>query len=69
MAEDPTVWGIHMGRHVGSRPVDGNYVAIGWGELGDISQIKNGREGLKEALMRLVPGETKGAAPLHAGIL
>ena len=23
MAKTPTVWGIHMGRHVGSRPVNG----------------------------------------------
>lgn len=69
MGNTPTVWGIHMGRHVGSRPVDGGYVAIGWQELGDIRQIGNGREGLKEALLRLIPGETEGAAPVHAGVL
>ena len=69
MTNKPAVWGIHMGRHVGSRPVEGGYVAIGWQELGDIRQIKNGREGLKEALLRLVPGETEGAAPVHAGVL
>lgn len=69
MAKLPTVWGLHMGRHVGSRPVEEGYVAIGWHEVGDIRNIENGREGLKEALLRLVPGETEGAAPVHACVL
>ena len=31
-----TVWGLHMGRHVGMRPIEEKYVAIGWKEMGDI---------------------------------
>lgn len=30
------VWGIHMGEKVGSSPLDKNYVAIGWGKLGNL---------------------------------
>jgi restriction system protein len=37
--------------------------------VGDIRKIENGRDGLKEALLRLVPGETEGAAPVHAVVL
>ncbi len=69
MADSPTVWGVHMGRHVGSRPVEEGYVAIGWQELGDIRKIEGGREGLKEALLRVIPGETERAAQIHAGVL
>ena len=29
------VWGLHMGKHVGMRPEENNYVAIGWKEMGD----------------------------------
>lgn len=44
-----TVWGVHMGAHVGDRPIEGNYVAIVWNALGDIQKIGVSREAFKEA--------------------
>ena len=29
MTTNPTVWGVHMGVHVGDGPINGGYVAIG----------------------------------------
>ncbi|MHC3124147.1 MULTISPECIES: restriction endonuclease [Acinetobacter] len=46
----PNVWGIHMGVHVGTQPIEQNYIGIGWSELGDLSQIKADREAFKVAL-------------------
>lgn len=36
---DKTIWGIHMRRTHGLAPIEQSYVAIGWGELGDLSLI------------------------------
>ena len=49
------LWGVHMGRHVGSGPVEGGYVAIGWGELGDLRSIPPDREAFKAAHIRCLP--------------
>lgn len=50
MSDTPTVWGVHMGVHVGTEPVEKNYIGIGWSELGDLSQIDADREAFKFAL-------------------
>lgn len=68
MANQPAVWGVHMGRHVESRPVEENYVAIGWRGLGDIRTYAD-RDAFKEALTRRSSDEKRGAIPVHAGIL
>jgi len=39
-----------MGVHVGTQPIEQNYIGIGWSELGDLSQIKADREAFKVAL-------------------
>ncbi len=44
MANDPTVWGVHMGAHVADRPIDGKYVGIGWDKIGDLTKIEATRE-------------------------
>lgn len=62
------VWGVHMGEHVGASPIEQNYVAIGWGELGDLTQYAD-REALKEALARHYPDEKEGSRPVAAGVL
>ncbi|WP_333815804.1 restriction endonuclease [Tabrizicola sp.] len=69
MAKNPTVWGVHMGDHVGDRPTEGGYVAIGWHQLGDIRKIAGTREAFKAALVAGGRGEKEGAVPVHAGIL
>lgn len=41
--QDVAIWGVHMDRSVGTKPTDEGYVAIGWPQMGDLSQIKIGR--------------------------
>ena len=64
-----TVWGIHMGEHVGDKPLDGNYVAIGWPELGDIRNIPDSRDAFKTKLKAAIKYKSEGAIPVHAGVL
>ncbi|WP_417255071.1 restriction endonuclease [Celeribacter sp.] len=64
-----TVWGVHMGAHVGERPIDGGYVAIGWDALGDIRKIAPTRDAFKEAIAKAYPDIKAGAVPGTAGTL
>lgn len=68
MRMQPSVWGVHMGSHVGDRPIDNGYVAIGWSELGDVRAYPD-REALKTALAQYRDEIKAGAVPVHAGIL
>lgn len=68
MSEEIRVWGIHMGEHVGARPVEQGYVAIGWTALGDLRQYPD-RETLKLALATHYPDKKVGSRPVDAGIL
>lgn len=68
MNDQTKVWGIHMGAHVGSRPVEENYIAIGWQKLGDLRQYPD-REAYKTALAVHYPEEKEGSRPIGAGIL
>ncbi|WP_050523200.1 restriction endonuclease [Pseudorhodobacter wandonensis] len=67
MANNPTVWGVHMGAHVGDRPIDGGYVGIGWDKMGDLTQIAPDREAFKAALAVAYPDKKAGAIPVDAG--
>ena len=58
MSENPTVWGVHMGMHVGTEPIEKNYIGIGWSELGDLSQIAADREAFKIALHAVQPNSS-----------
>ncbi|MEG0342972.1 MAG: restriction endonuclease [Acinetobacter sp.] len=58
MSENPTVWGVHMGIHVGTLPIDQNYIGIGWSELGDLSQIEADRDAFKVALQEIQPNSS-----------
>jgi len=62
------VWGVHMGEHVGNRPLDEGYVAIGWSALGDPRQYAD-RETIKAALAEHYPDKKAGSRPVDAGIL
>lgn len=68
MAAIPAVWGIHMGEHVGARPLEGGYVAIGWPEIGDLRAYTD-RDALKRALADHYPGQKPGSWPVNAGVL
>lgn len=57
-----------MGEHVGARPIEQGYVAIGWSRLGDLRQYAD-REALKLALFQYYPEKKSGSRPVDAGIL
>lgn len=67
MAENPIVWGVHMGAHVSDRPIEGGYVGIGWPAMGDLTQIAPDREAFKAALAAAYPDKKAGAIPVDAG--
>lgn len=64
-----TVWGIHMPEDLGPEAVDGNYVAIGWDELGDLSSLPADREAIKTAIGVAYPDKKQGAIPVEAGVV
>lgn len=68
MTQYISVWGVHMGEHVGHRPVEQGYVAIGWTALGDLRQYPD-RDALKAALATSYPDKKPGSRPVDAGIL
>jgi restriction system protein len=53
MAEN-TLWGIHAGRHAEADPLflRENRVAIGWGEIGDLTKLRPTREAFKDEVAR-----------------
>ena len=67
MANNPTVWGVHMGAHVADRPIEGKYVGIGWDKIGDLTKIGPTREAFKVALQAAYPDKKPGAIPVDAG--
>jgi restriction system protein len=67
MANDVTMWGVHMGVHVEDRPIEGGYVAIGWPALGDARQVGMTREDYKRAMANAYVDIKPGAIPVDAG--
>ena len=61
------VWGVHMGEHVGNRPIDEGYVAIGSDGLGDLRTFKD-RDTIKAALLANNPDRKEAAVRVVAGI-
>lgn len=69
MRNDPVVWGIHMGQHHGTLPLDEGYVAVGWHEAGNIGLLPKTREAFKKRFVETFPGKSTGAVPVEAGVL
>lgn len=69
MAKEKTIWGVHMGTHHGSRPIDEGYIAIGWPKMGDLNTLPNDREPYKAKLAAVYPDKKPGAIPVDAGTL
>ncbi|MEQ1710115.1 MAG: restriction endonuclease [Hyphomicrobium sp.] len=69
MSGDKTIWGIHLEYSHGSKPVDQNFVAIGWAKIGDLSKLSPNRDAFKSAFVRAYPTEKPGAVPVKAGVL
>jgi restriction system protein len=67
--EERPIWGIHMGRDFNTRPIDENFVAIGWSQIGDLSKIPGDRESFKAAVAKTYPNIKPGAVPVVAGTL
>lgn len=69
MGVTPTIWGVHMSRHHGSRPIDEGYVSIGWPRMGDLGKLEDDREAYKVRLTEVYPDKKPGAIPVDAGTL
>ncbi|QPC94794.1 restriction endonuclease [Mesorhizobium sp. INR15] len=63
------LWGVHMDRTMGSQPIDGGFIAIGWAQLGDLSAIKSDRDTFKNVVRRTFPEAKQGSIPVQAGVL
>ena len=62
---DIKVWGIHTKDD--ELFLKENVIAIGWHEMGDISDIQNDREKLKQRFPLVYPNKKPGAAPTACG--
>ncbi|MBA3667638.1 MAG: restriction endonuclease [Sphingomonas sp.] len=67
MAQEQVVWGIHMTGVRDDAPIIGNYIAIGWRELGDPSRIAPNRSAFKAAYATTYPSSKPGTIPVSAG--
>jgi restriction system protein len=69
MAEEKTMWGLHMEWHHELRAIDQSYVAIGWTKVGNLSKIQPDRAAFKAAVQNAYPAYPPGAIPVIAGTL
>ena len=69
MADEKTIWGVHMPRSLGANPIDQGYIAVGWASLGDLSKLSQSRDAFKTAVNAKYPEFKVGAVPVHAGTL
>jgi restriction system protein len=67
MAEEHPIWGIHMNRDFGTRPISEGFVAIGWKAMGDLSALPPNRE-QESSLFNLSQRETR-RGPCDSGDL
>ncbi len=63
------MWGLHMARLEASAPVDGNFVGIGWDDMGDLSELPDNRDAFKVRFSENYLNEKTGAIPVKAGVL
>lgn len=63
------IWGVHMGEHVGSTPVEEGYVGIGWPAMGNLENVQPTRSAFKTQLAAAHPNTKEGAIPVQAGVL
>jgi restriction system protein len=69
MADEHSIWGIHMEWDKGTIPQDIKDIAIGWPALGDLNALPSSRDAFKAALTKAYPDEKPGAVPVKAGVL
>src|SRR5690349_4987195 len=69
MAEERPIWGIHMDRDFGARPISDGFIAIGWKRIGNLSLLVPNREAFKRAVANVESRVKPGAVPVIAGTL
>ena len=67
MVSNKTIWGIHTTDD--SLFLSQNIIAIGWSEMGDLSQLVSSRDEFKEQFLKTYPNGKKGAVATSAGML
>ena len=67
MVSNKTIWGIHTTDD--SLFLSQNIIAIGWPEMGDMSQLLPSRDEFKEQFLKTYPNGKKGAVATSAGML
>jgi len=63
------MWGLHMANIQAAAPVDGNFVGIGWDEMGDLSTLTQTREAFKMRYAEVYPSEKPIPLRIKAGVL
>ena len=61
------VWGIHATDD--NLFLKQNRIAIGWRDMGDLTQLVDSRDAVKEKLVEVYPDTKKGAVPVATGML
>lgn len=67
MDSNVTIWGIHTTED--NLFLNQNLIAIGWDEMGNLSDIKAVREDYKEKYISAYPDAKKGNVAVSVGIL
>ena len=65
--EEKRIWGIHT--QDDNLFLKGNVIAIGWHEMGDLSQIDANRDAFKDKYVQAYPDAKKGSIATAAGML
>lgn len=68
MSTSPEIWGIHLGYAEDEDPISGEFIAIGWDALPDLSSLKKNRDAYKLQFKASYPEEKDGAVPVKAGV-
>lgn len=64
----PRLWGVHND-HPELELVEKGFVAVGWDDVGDLSQLDGTRDAFKAALRSAYADYKEGAVPVAAGVL
>ena len=67
MADEKKVWGIHT--QDDSLFLQGNVIAIGWKEMGDLSILAPDRESFRDKYLAVFPNAKKGSVATSSGML
>ena len=63
------IWGLHMAQINAAAPIEGEFVGVGWEEMGNLSSLSPTREAFKTRFSEVFPDVKPGAIPVKAGVL